>query len=193
MEGKQKIIDEIIATAKKSAESMIKAARAEMQSSEDELVAELEKVKADALAKYALEADAIYSGKVKLGELEAGKAVLKARQQCVAAVYDGVRDSILKAPDKEYLALIGKLIKENAKDDDEVIIAKSDEKRITAAWLKKIADGAKIKLKLSKKFGDFSGGVILRNAKYDRDLTVDEIVLSLRERTIADTVKSLGI
>lgn len=193
MEGKQKIIDEIIATAKKSAESMINAARAELKSSEDELVAELEKAKADALAKYAFEAESLYSGRVKLGELEAGKAVLKARQQCVAAVYDGVRERILAAPDKEYLALIGKLIKEHAEDGDEVIIAKSDAKRITAAWLKKIADGAKIKLKLPKTTGDFSGGVILRNAKYDRDLTVDEIVHELRERTVADTVKSLGI
>ena len=193
MEGTQKIIDEIISSAKQTAAAMEKEAREELDADKARLADELEKAKAAALEKYKLEADAVYSGRVKLGELEAGKVLLDARQKCVAAVYDGVREKILGAPDKEYLALLGKLIAECCENGDEVIAAKSDSKRVTAAWLKKIADGAKVKLTLSKTYGDFAGGVILRNARYDRDLTVDEIVESLKERTVGETVKNLGI
>lgn len=193
MEGTQKIIDEIISSAKQTAAAVEREAREELDADAARLAEDLERTRVAALERYKLEADAAYSGRVKLGELEAGKVLLDARQRCVAAVYDGVREKILAAPDKEYLAFIGKLIAECCEDGDEVIAARADEKRVTAAWLKKIADGAKVKLTLCKTYGDFAGGVMLRNPRYDRDLTVDEIVESLKERTVGDTVKSLGI
>lgn len=35
--------------------------------------------------------------------------------------------------------------------------------------------------------------MILRNGKYDRALTLDEIVADVKERTVADTAKKLGL
>lgn len=193
MEGKQKIIDDILASAEKAAKALIAEAETQIAAEKAELEEELAAAEKIAVEKFEAEADGVYNGQIKLGELEASKALLRAKQRCVSAVYDGVRDKILSAPDKEYLALMQKLITSVCENGDEVIICDSDAKRITAAWIKKIGDAVKCKLVLSKTRGDFSGGVILRNGKYDRDLTVDEIVRELKERTIADTVKNLGL
>ena len=189
MQGKEKMIDDILQSAKTTAAAMVEEAEAERADAETALRAELEKAKADSDAEAARAADSAYSGLVKLGELEAGKIMLDARQRVVAAVYDGVRARITGAGDAEYLGLMHKLVVEACEDGDEVIPPKGD-KRITAAWVKKAATAAKLSL---GKPEDISGGLILRNSKYDRALTVDEIVADLKERTVADTAKKLGL
>lgn len=193
MQGKQKIIDDILSSAKSTAAAMIDEATQEQTENIEELRQRLEVEQAEALSKAQAAADEAYSGQVKLGDLEAGKVLLKAKQDCVSAVYDGVREKILAAKDAEYLAVLQKLIVNVCEDGDEVIAAKADEKRVTAAWVKKVSTAAKKKLTLSKTQGDFAGGVVLRNNKYDRDLSVDEIVQELKERTISETVKKLGL
>ena len=123
MEGKQKIIDDIIASADATAERIVEQAVAEVQSALDELKSSLASAHTASAEKYRADAQATYDGQVKLGELEAGKIMLKARQACVSAVYDGVRERILSAPDKEYLALLQKLIVGACENGDEVIAA----------------------------------------------------------------------
>ena len=193
MQGTQKIIDDILGSAKAAAETLVNEAKAEAEAHLAEVDAELKAAYDATVQKYEADAESVYKGQAKLGELEAGKALLKAKQECVAAVYDGVRDKILSAPDKEYLELLQKLIVSVCEDGDEVIAAERDKARVTSAWVKKVGEAAKKKLALSKTYGEFSGGVILRNGKFDRNLTVDEIVNELKERTIAETVKSLGL
>lgn len=193
MQGTQKIIDDILSSAKLAAQGIIDEATAEVNASLEEVSSEIERAQSAAMEKIKAEADALYSGQIKLGELEANKAMLKARQKCMQDVYDGVREKLLSAPDKQYLAFLQKLITEVCEDGDEIIASKSDAKRVTDAWVKKVSTACKRKLTLSKTQGDFSGGVILRNAKFDRDLTVDEIVADLKERTAAETLKKLGL
>lgn len=193
MQGTQKIIDDILASARSAAQALVTEAQSEADARSVAVKAELEQAYNAALEKLEAEADDVYKGQAKLGELEAGKALLKAKQECVGAVYDGVRKKILAASDKEYLALLQKLIVSVCEDGDEVIAAQADKARVTSAWVKKVSEAAKKKLTLSKTYGEFSGGVVLRNGKFDRDLTVDELVSDLKERTVADTVKYLGL
>ncbi len=186
------MIDDILQSARKAAAAMTDEATAEADAAVDAVREELAKSKAEAEKKAASAAEATYAGKLKLGELEASKMLLKRRQECVAAVYDNVRAKILALGDGEYLKLLGKLIAGVCSDGDEIVASKTD-KRVTAAWVKKLSASLKKKLTLSDEKGDFDGGVILRNPKFDRDLTVDEIVAELRERTEAETVKKLGV
>lgn len=193
MQGQQKIIDDIISSAKSIAASVIEEATAEKNESVEKLRAELDAENKANAERDKRAADDVYAGQVKLGELEAGKIMLAAKQRCVAAVYDGVKQRLLSAKDEQYLAVLQKLIVSNCEDGDEIISARSDVKRVTDAWVKKVATAAKKKLTLSKERGDFSGGVILRNDRYDRDLTVDEVVNDLKERTVTDIVAKLGL
>lgn len=187
------MIDNILQSARKAAAAMVDEANAETEATVNSVREELEKAKAADAAATKSAADAVYAGRIKLGELEANKILLKSRQDCVNAVYDKVRAIILGLKNAEYLKLLEKLIGESCADGDEIVAAKSDSKRVTAAWVKKLSGSLKKKLTLSKETGDFDGGVILRNARYDRNLTVDEIVAELRERTEADTVAALGV
>ena len=193
MEGKQKIIDDILSSAKSTAASIVAEATEATQAETAELRAELDKAQAESLEKAEDAALQLYSGQVKLGELEASKVLLRAKQACVAAVYDGVKQKILASSDAQYLKILQGYILSYCEDGDEIIAAKADVKRVTAAWVKKVATSAKKKLTLSSEKGDFDGGVILRNKKYDRDLTVDAIVAELKERTISETVARLGL
>lgn len=193
MQGKQKIIDDILQSARDNAAKMIAEAQAEVDGEIAALTEELKAAEQAELERYNAQAQAMYDGQVKLGELEAGKIMLKAKQDCVSAVYDGVRAHILKLPDAQYLKLLEQLIVPVCEDGDEIVACANDCKRVTAAWVKKLSTAAKKKLTLSNERGEFAGGVMLRNAKYDRDLTVDELVAELKERTVSDTVKALGL
>lgn len=193
MQGKEKIIDDILSSARAAASSVVAEAQEQSQAELDELRAELCAAQKESLEKYEQAAQQLYAGQVKLGDLEANKALLSAKQACVSAVYYGVKLKILAAPDAEYLGIIRAAIEKYCEDGDEIISAKADEKRVTAAWVKKLSTSLKKQLTLSAERGDFDGGVILRNKKYDRDLTVDAIVDELKEATIADTVARLGL
>lgn len=193
MQGQKNIIDGIIASAKSTAAGMIADAEAEAKTAVDAVRVELESKKAETDRAAEQAARDVYSGRMKLGELEAGKIVLGAKRKCVGAVYERVRELVLGMKDADYLALLQRLVTEHSADGDEIIAAKSDEKRVTAAWLKKVCTVSKKKLTLAKERGDFVGGVILRNAKYDRDLTLDKLIEDLKDRTEAETVKALGL
>lgn len=193
MQGKENLIDDILQSAKKTSAAMVEEAVNVQNAAIDALRAELEEARLDAEKSAKAAAQAAYAGRLKLGELEAGKIELRAKRECVSAVYAAVREKILGLPDGEYLKLMQKLIAANAEDGDEIIAAKRDSKRINAAWVKKISTALKKKLSLSKEQGDFDGGVVLRNAKYDRDLSVDEIISDLTEKTESGTVSALDL
>lgn len=118
--------------------------------------------------------------------------MLDAKQRCVSAVYDEVYKKLVGLSNEKYLALMKKLISRTCEDGDE-IIASSADKSITDAWVKKLGGELKKKLSLSAERGEFSRGVILRNPKYDKSLTFDDIVAELKERTVGDTVARLGL
>ncbi|MDE7464286.1 MAG: hypothetical protein K2M48_04565, partial [Clostridiales bacterium] len=112
---------------------------------------------------------------------------------CGDTLYLDVKAKILKMKDAEYLGLLQRLIADVAENGDEIVASQKDAKRVTAAGVKKVSSAIKKKLTLSKEKGEFEAGVILKNAEYDRDLTLDEIIADLKDRTEPETVKSLGL
>lgn len=192
MQGKDEMIDDILASARTVASKIIDEATVEHNALIEATRAALEEQRIKTDAEKIAAANAVYDGRIKLGELEVGKIILGAKQKCVSAVYDGVRDRIVAMPSAEYTKLIVRLVSAYVEDGDEIIVGKSD-KRLTAEWVKNLSKSTKKKLTLSKEKGDFDAGVVLRNSRYDRDFTVDEIVADLRERTVSDVAKKLGL
>ncbi|MCH5161147.1 MAG: V-type ATP synthase subunit E [Clostridiales bacterium] len=191
MQGKDSIIDDLIKSAKKTASAMVDEATAEAEESANSTRAALEAGKLEAQSQAQADAERAYSGAVKLGELEANKILLERKQRCVSAVYDELRSLIVGLPTDKYLKLMQELVISSCADGDE-IVAGSD-KRITAEWVKKVSAAAKKKLTLSKEKGAFDCGLIIRNAKYDRDFTLDALISEMRERTEAETARKLGL
>lgn len=193
MQGKKNIIDDIISSAKKSAETMISDAEKERDEAQKAAEAEFAAAQKAADEQAAFAAEAVKRGKLKLGELEAGKVLLSYKRACVDEVYKAVKDKVLKMKDADYLDLLSKLIKECANDGDEIVACRADVNRVTAAWVKKLSTSIKKKLTLSKETGEFEAGVVLKSGGYDIDLTVDEIIADLKYRTESETVKSLKL
>lgn len=172
---------------------MIAEAEAEAENAVAAVRAELDDKKAATDRAVQKAAEDVYSGRMKLGELEASKIVLAAKRRCVGAVYERVRELIFGMKDADYLAMLQRLVTDNCTDGDAIVAAKRDEKRVTAAWVKKVSSASGKKLSLIKERGEFTGGVILRNEKYDRDLTLDRIIEDLEERTESETVGALQL
>ena len=192
MQGKDEIISDILGSARTAASKMIDEATAEMQALIDGARSQIDELRIKSDAEKLAAANAVYDGRIKLGELEVSKITLAAKQECVSAVYAEVRKKIIGMPAAEYVKLLTRLVSPHVEDGDEIIAGKAD-KRITAEWVKSLSKSTKKKLALSKEKGEFEAGVILRNSRYDRDFTVDEIVADLRERTVSDVAKKLGL
>ena len=116
-----------------------------------------------------------------VAELEVKKLALAARQEILGETFDKTLDKLCALPDNEYLSLIESMIKAVASDGDVVVISSRDEKRITAAFIAKIAKEKGISLKLSSSFGDFKGGVVLESAGCDKNMSFEVELASLRE------------
>ncbi len=192
MQGDKQLIDDILATAKAAAEAAVNEATENNTAALKKVQAELDAQRAQAEAEIKAASDRERAGKVKLGELDAGKIILDAKQRCVSAVYDEVYKKLVGLSNEKYLALMKKLISRACEDGDEIIASAAD-KSITDAWVKKLGGELKKKLSLSAERCEFSRGVILRNPKYDKSLTFDDIVAELKERTVGDTAARLGL
>lgn len=113
-------------------------------------------------------------------ELQLKKDKLAAEKSVIDMVFSNAMKKIAELPKKEYLEIIAKLLAE-AESGDEVRISENDKGVITEAFVKKIADKLKIKLKLSKKYADISGGIILSGAVADKNLSLEADFKELRE------------
>ena len=102
-----------------------------------------------------------------VANLDCKKILLSKKTELINNVFDSVADSMRKKDKKAYVALILNMIKSSAADGDTVVVSKKDKDIITQKEL----DSVGKKLKLSKDFGDFDGGVMLCGEKFDKNLT----------------------
>ena len=190
MNNKDAIIQKIMDDAKKVAEGNIKEANdtasqifARAQKEIDKLEAANEG-KDDALYEDALSRSAV------VANLDCKKLMLNAKKEIVNKVFDEALDAFV-AEKKDYLALVEKMISSCCEDGDEVVICERDGKVITKKFIADIAKKTGKKLTLSGEFGDFKGGVLLIGKNYDKNLTLDLELQSVRENIESKIVEIL--
>ena len=171
---------EIVSSAEEAAKNRLKKVEAELAAEYErrlgEVVAQLEQT---------------VQGQKTLLRIDGKKAELSAKRALIDDVYRMAESKILSMSDEEYLEFVKRLISKFAEEGDEVIIAKSDERRITANWLADCAFNLQISLKFSSDRHSMSGGVILRSAKYDKNLTVPALMDEAKRSTESYVVESL--
>ena len=190
MNNKDAIIQKIMDDANKVAEGNIKEANdtaskifARTQKEIDKLEAANEG-KTDALYQDALSRSAV------VANLDCKKLMLNAKKEIVGKVFDEALDTFM-AEKKDYLALVEKMISSCCEDGDEVVICERDGKVITKKFIADIAKKTGKKLTLSGEFGDFKGGVLLIGKNYDKNLTLDLELQSVRENIESKIVEIL--
>lgn len=191
MEGKEAIVDSILVSARDAAANIVADAKAER----DELVAttleSAEREGAEQLARAHEDAAMLKSRRLKLAELDSRKVILTAKQQVIEKAYVQAETKILNMTDNVYRDFIGSIVCRYAEDGDEIIIAARDAKRLHYDWVDGLNKKLHMNLTLSDRCHNGRGGVILTNAKYDKNLTVEMLVAETRTQTESEVAARL--
>lgn len=187
MNGKENIINKILADADNKCEEILAAAELQAQETTN-----LAKAYADAetqamvrrLETLAVERE---RNSIANADLEARKYKLLQKQRLIGVCYDKALAALSKASDKDKLAFIGKILKTHAEKGETVFVCKADKNLVTQKYL----DGFNLGLTLGKTYLDAAGGVILSGASYDKDLTLEKLVAYSREQTESRVAKAL--
>ena len=183
MEGKDAIINSIIATAESKAQAIVADAIAEKDSLLEMTRNRLEQRERETLAHAEEEARKTVERKVTLAELDRRKLLLKAKQALIDKVYDAAIAKTLNMTDNVYRDFIGGLVARYADDGDEVMVSERDVRRLPYDWATKLGESIGKDLSLSGKHHDARGGVVLVGYKCDKNLTFETIVKQLRSST----------
>ena len=154
------VSNENVSKAQKEADTILDAAKQTAKEFADEV---LPKGEAQALE--------IEKRRAMVANLDCKKIILSKKTEIVNGVFDSVANTMRTKDKKAYLDLIKNMIKSSADDNDEVVICEKDKEIITQKEIDSISKTIGKKLTLSKKFGDFDGGVMLCGEKFDKNLT----------------------
>jgi len=154
------VSNENVSKAQKEADAILDAAKQTAKEFADEV---LPKGEAQALE--------IEKRRAMVANLDCKKIILSKKTEIVNGVFDSVANTMRTKDKKAYLDLIKNMIKSSADDNDEVVICEKDKEIITQKEIDSISKTIGKKLTLSKKFGDFDGGVMLCGEKFDKNLT----------------------
>jgi len=137
------------------------------------------------------DADKIKAARAAESRMAASNLLLSAKQKAMDACYAAAKQKILGFSDAAYRDLLGALLAKHAVNDNAVILAERDKKRISKDFVDKLAVTHKIKLTLSNKTHPYEGGIILEGAAFDKNLTIDALLESAREETESEVAEIL--
>lgn len=181
MAGTDAIINKILTDARSKADQILTDAKIDAEAVLYDTTAECDKVLQENLAKKQDIVDETIRRKKTVAELDVKKIVLKAKKDAIDDAFQVAKAELVGMDKKKYVALVLNMISEYAEDGDEVIIAEKDAKVLTKAQIDKIAKAKNISLNLSKEYGNFTCGAILKSKGMDKNLTFDVELKVLRE------------
>lgn len=178
--SKQTIIENILTNSRVAAQNLIDDSNKKAQSEKEKVKSQLEELMTKQKAVVDEQAQEIIARRATVSKLDAAKHVLAVKQSLIDLVFESAAEKLKLLKNDEYIALIKKMLAGFAADGDTVVVSKNDAKRIDSAIVQEVASKRKIKLQLSKDYGDFKGGFLLTNPKFDKTLTLESIVWSER-------------
>lgn len=186
METNNKIISRILSDATAHADQIIGNANERATIAISDNVERQNSIKDETNKKCALNSKEIVKNALSNAELDVRKYRLKEKQSVISDAYKVAYEKLLNLPEKEYLALIEKLVRNNADQGERVLIAGKDSKIITQAFLDKF----ELDLTLAGTT-NIDGGVILEGNGYDKNLSLDVLIDALKDQTEMQVAKIL--
>jgi len=191
MEAEQ-VIEKILSDAKAEAEKIGKEAAdkaAAEQAKADKKLAEYRQ-QAETLAQQAAEDEKahILAG----ARMDAAKEYLAEKTKILDEVFERAAKRLGELPDKEYRALMARLMTDAVETGDEEVVIGKDEKRIDASLITEV--NGKLKkgnLKLAKDKHDMPGGFILRRGKIKTNVSPAVLLGQARNDLVIELAKTL--
>jgi V/A-type H+-transporting ATPase subunit E len=170
------IVERIIADARKEAEEILEKTREQERRILEEGEREAREYHDRQAARLAERYRREKEWAVLNRRLQERKALLEARQEWMDRAFTGAYRKLADQPDREYAALMEKLIAATSATRDETVVfgAKGDD-----ALLKKIIDNVNSSLQgsftLAERRGEFPWGFVLRTGKVETKMSIDSL------------------
>lgn len=175
MNGKDNIIANILSAAEAQKTEILNAAQAKADAiaKEDESFAE--KLREKTLSDCEKNEKLAIERAVTLANMDVKKLTLQTKQAKISEVFSKAEKFVLSLDDEKYLQFILSLLDKYAEDGDTLVVATADKERISEQQITAYAQKKGVALSY-RADGAFSGGVILENEKYDKNLTVSMLL-----------------
>ncbi|MDD4840041.1 MAG: V-type ATP synthase subunit E family protein [Clostridia bacterium] len=190
MQGKDAIINKIIADAERNEKATLSDAEVRV----DEIVSGLAEQSKEYIYRSKAEQDKlkeeIVARSATVAALDAKKLLLDAKNTLIVKTFETALKKARNLQKKSYEKLIFGML-ELAEDGDVLIISEREKDIITAAKLKEFSEKKKIKVTLAKEFGTFDGGIILSNHGVSKNITLDTEISLLRDEMEEEIARKL--
>lgn len=166
--SKEDIVNRIISDAESEAEDILKSA----SSRAGEIIAAAERhallERSETEAEVGERAKRISDGKAAAARLDSAKILLAEKRRVIEEIYARALKKLQTLGEKESVALLQRLLEENAEEGDEIVFAQNFGYVPQVSRLKVITQK---KLTVSGERAPISGGCILRGKLSDKDLS----------------------
>ena len=178
MKGIEKISAHIEADAKAAAQGVLDAAQAKVNQIKADYDQKVKAVYDSNIAAGKKDIDNKVDNANRLGNMEAKKDILSAKQEMVSKAFDRAEEMIVELPAKEYEAFLTKLVVESANTGkEEVVFNERDKKHakkvVDAANKQLSANGMEGGLTVADRTADIAGGVLLSEGGIEVNCTLE--------------------
>jgi V/A-type H+-transporting ATPase subunit E len=194
MEAEQ-VVEKILADARAEADKIKKQAdeiEADEQAKLSEQLDEYKK-QTETLARQAGEDEKSHI--LAAVRMNIAKEFLAEKRKIIDEVYEQARQQLQNLPDKEYRALIKKLLLDTVETGDEEVIVDTNEGRIDNDFIKQInrelGPGYKGNLKLSKERQNLGAGFIMTRGKVKTNVSIEVLLDQARKELEIQLAKEL--
>ncbi len=175
--GKEAIIERILFDAGQEAGAIVEEAQKQAESRLAEAKTKAAELKAETEEEISERSKRISEGKAATARLDSSKLLLAEKRRVIDEIYDRALKGLLSLGEHESLALVERLLKENAEEGDEVVFAADYPHIAKAARLPVISEK---KLTVGKPQGT-GGGFLLRGKVCDKNVTFRALLALDRE------------
>lgn len=189
--GKENIIADILSAAEADKAQVLSAARAQAEeiARADEAFCASLRAQTKKTAQETEETEILRAS--ARARMDTGKVLLAARQEEISAAFAAAEEAFRTMDKKKYFDFIVSLLDRWAEEGDTVVLAAEDAERVSERDIASYAAARGIRLSC-RADGAFSGGVMLENDRYDKNLTVGMLLQEYRASHEAEIASVLS-
>lgn len=184
----EKLTERILADATAEAESIVAEAQAKAEKITAEAMARAEALKTETEAEMAEKRKSILEKRAAAARLDSAKILLGEKRKVIDAIYSEALNRLINLPEEDSVKIISFLLAKYAEKGDEVFFAKSFPYVEEVLALPIIAEKG---LTIAEERLSISGGIRLKGAICDKDLSYEALLQADRENNQAAIAKEL--
>jgi len=191
----QQVIGKILADANAEADKIKKEADEKQAAKQKQFDEQLNKYKEETQALATKAGEDKKAHLLASGRMDVAKEYLAEKRKIMDQIFQQAQKQLLSLPDKEYLALMTKLMLDAVETGDEEVVIDSQETRIDQNFIKeinrKLGPGYHGGLRLADEKQNIGGGFILKRGKIKNNVSLSVILKQAQNELEIELAKKL--